>query len=159
MIVPASTDAGAIQIKAADETGLDPDTYNAFIAALRLTGIELVKIQGERTGPGTSTQNRFGLSAGYMLSDQKIHYRYDVTVHFMDDTGEVRGSASVSVLLVASGVSAFSAECFERFGATSGALMVHPYLREAIASTAQRIGFPGILLPMMTYQPEATDSD
>ena len=157
MIVLESTGAGAIEIRTADESGLDPDTYNAFIAALQLTGVELVKIQGERTSPGVSSQNRFGLSAGYMLDGEKIHYRYDVTAHFLDDTGKVLGNASASVLLVASGVSAFSATCFECFGATSGALMAHPYLREAIASTAQRIGFPGILLPMMTCQSDAPD--
>jgi hypothetical protein len=159
MIVLESTGAGAIEIRTADESGLDPDTYNAFIAALQLTGIELVKIQGERTSPGASSQNRFGLSAGYMLDGEKIHYRYDVTAHFLDDTGKVLGNASASVLLVASGACTFSAACFDRFGATSGALMVHPYLREAISSTSQRIGFPGILLPMMTYQPDTPDPE
>jgi hypothetical protein len=94
-----------------------------------------------------------------MLDGEKIHYRYEVTAHFLDDTGKVLGNASASVLLVASGVSAFSAACFEHFGATSGALMAHPYLREAIASTVQRIGFPGILLPMMTYQSDAPDPE
>lgn len=74
--------------------------------------------------------------------------------HFMDDAGNVLGNVSASVLLIADGVSAYGPVCFERFGATSGALMVHPYLRETIASMAQRIGFPGILLPMMTYQPD-----
>lgn len=154
MVAIESTDAGSIEIKAGDELGLDPATYNAFIADLRLIGIELVKIQGERTSSGTSLQNRFNLSAGYMIDADKINFRYEVAAHLMDDAGSVLGNVSASVLLTADGVSAYAPVCFERFGATSGALMVHPYLREAIASTAQRIGFPGIMLPMMTYQPD-----
>jgi hypothetical protein len=159
MIALESTDSGAIQIKAAGSTGLNVDAYNAFITALQLAGIELVKIQGERTSPGGSTQSQFNLSAGFMQDGEAIHYRYDVTVQFLDDTGNAVGNASASVLLVATGVSDFDTTCFERFGATSGALMAHPYLREAIAATAQRIGFPGVLLPMMTYKPDDPESE
>ena len=159
MVALESTDAGSIEIKAGEDSELDPATYNTFIATLQLVGIELVKIQGERTSSGTSAQNRFNLSAGYMLAGDKIHYRYDVTAHFLDDAENAVGNASASVLLIADGVSAFSPVYFEHFGATSGALMVHPYLREAIASTALRIGFQGILLPMMTYQPDPPDPE
>jgi preprotein translocase subunit SecB len=37
--------------------------------------------------------------------------------------------------------------------------MAHPYLREAIASTALRIGFPGVLLPLIKHQPDVADAD
>jgi hypothetical protein len=66
---------------------LDTATYNAFVAALQLTSIELIKIHGERTNPGTALQNRFDLTAGYMQDNGVIHYRYDVTTHFLDETG------------------------------------------------------------------------
>ena len=120
---------------------------------LQLAGIELVKVQGERIAPGTAAQTRFDLTAGYMLNEDAIQYRFDVTAHFLDDSGATVGNSSASVILAARGAPTTDVACIERFGATSAALMVHPYLREAIASTAQRIGFPGVLLPMIKYHP------
>jgi hypothetical protein len=159
MITITGNSADSIEIKEDGEAELNPDSYNSFVAALQLSGIELVKIQGERTQSGASSQSRFDLSAGYMLDGDAIHYRYDVNVHCLDDTGSVLGNVSASVLLVAMSVAAFDVACVEHFGGTSGALMAHPYLREAVASTAQRIGFPGVLLPMIRYQPDVSDSE
>lgn len=139
----------------------EPDTsaYNSFVAALHLTGIELIKVHGERMASGAASQTRFDLTVGYMLSDGAIQYRYDLAAHFLDDAGIVMGNASASVLLVASNAPTTDVACVEHFGATSGALMVHPYLREVIASTAQRIGFPGVLLPMIKHQPKGPGAD
>jgi hypothetical protein len=41
----------------------------------------------------------------------------------------------------------------EHFGASSVPMMAHPFLREAIATTAQRLGFPGVLLPLIVHNP------
>jgi hypothetical protein len=155
---PASG-TGTPQMTAPVEAIPDAATYNSFIAALQLRGIELVKIHGERTALGTASQSRFDLAAGYMQDSGAIHYRYDVMVHFLDDAGTSLGNASASVLLITSAAGAQDMACIERFGASSGALMAHPYLREAIASTAQRIGFPGVLLPMIKYQPDKLSED
>jgi hypothetical protein len=142
-------DAGAAE--------LDPVTYRAFVADLELASIELVKVHGERTADGVAVQTRFDRTAGYMQDGVVIHYRYDLTAHFTDDHATALGSAAASVLITARATTAASAACIEQFGGTSGALVAHPYLREAIASTAQRIGFPGVLLPMIKYQPNASD--
>jgi hypothetical protein len=131
----------------------DAPAYNSFVAALQLMGIEAVKVHGERMASGAASQTRFDLAVGYMLGEGAIQYRYDLAAHFLDDTGIALGSASASVLLVASNAPTTDVACIEHFGTTSGALMVHPYLREIIASTAQRIGFPGVLLPMIKHQP------
>lgn len=132
----------------------DVEVYNSFVAVLQLTGIEVVKVQGERIAPGTAAQTRFDLTAGYMVNEDALQYRFDVTAHFLDDSGTTVGNSFVSVILAARCAPATDVACIERFGATSAALMVHPYLREAIASTAQRIGFPGVLLPMIKYHPK-----
>jgi hypothetical protein len=139
----------------------EPDTsaYNSFVAALRLTGIELIKVHGERMASGAASQSRFDLAVGYMLGDGAIQYRYDLSAHFLDDAGIALGDASASVLLIASNAPTTDVAFVEQFGATSGALMVHPYLREVIASTAQRIGFPGVLLPMIKHQPKEPGAD
>lgn len=139
-------DANAVELEAA--------TYNAFIDSLELNAIELVKIDGVRVAPGAATQTRFDLTAGYLQEEAVIRYRYDATVHLMDDADTDLGHVSSSVVLAT--LTPFAAEqaCIEHFGATSGTLMVHPYLREAIASTAQRLGFLDVLLPMIKYQPD-----
>jgi hypothetical protein len=137
----------------------DSSAYNSFVAALQLMGIEPVKVHGERMASGVALQTRFDLGVGYMLGDGSIQYRYDLAAHFLDDAGIALGNASVSVLLIASNAPTTDVSCIEHFGATSGALMVHPYLREVIASTAQRIGFPGVLLPMIKHQPKGPATD
>jgi hypothetical protein len=91
----------------------------------------------------------------FRLNEDTIQYRFDVTAHFLDDSGATVGNSSASVILAARGAPTTDVACIEYFGATSAALMVHPYLREAIGSTAQRIGFPGVLLPMIKYHPGA----
>ena len=133
--------------------GLDSATYNSFVADLELAGIELVKIYGERTAAGVSTQTRFDLTASYIQDEAVIHYRYEVTAHFVDDHDAVLGNAAASVQITVRTAIATTEACIEQFGGTSGALMAHPYLREAIASTAQRIGFQGVLLPTIKHQP------
>lgn len=159
MTTEASSDVDAPEVATPAEAAIDVATYNAFVGSLQLAGIELVKIHGERTAPGTATQTRFDLAAGYMQDSGSLQYRYDVAAHFLDEAGAPLGNASASVLLVARDVIATDVACIEHFGATSGALMAHPYLREVIASTAQRIGFPGVLLPTIKYQPDQPRQD
>lgn len=146
--------SGALEmvVSAPAEPGIS--VYNSFVDALHLAGIELIKFQAERMASGSASQTRFDLAAGYMLGDDEIQYRYDVSAHFLDDAGSDLGNASASVILVVSNAPTSDVACIEQFGAISGALMVHPYLRETIASAAQRIGFTGVLLPMIKHQPE-----
>lgn len=159
MTTETSSDVDAPEVATPAEAAIDVATYNAFVASLQLAGIELVKIHGERTAPGTATQTRFDLAAGYMQDSGSLQYHYDVTAHFLDEAGAPLGNASASVLLVAHDIIATDVACIEHFGATSGALMAHPYLREVIASTAQRIGFPSVILPMIKYQPDQPSQD
>lgn len=147
---------GSMTDIAAPASALEPDAaaYNTFVASLELTGIELVKIGGERGATGVATQTRFDLTAGYMQDENAIHYRYDAVAHITNEDGTDFGHAAASVVVTARVAVAAEAACIERFGGTSGAFMAHPYLREAIASTAQRLGFPGVLLPMIKSQPD-----
>lgn len=132
---------------------LDSATYNAFVADFELAGIELVKIHGERTAAGVSTRTRFDLTASYMQNEAGIRYQYEVAAYFIDDHETVLGNATASIQVTIRTDVAVTETCIEQFGGTSGALIAHPYLREAIASTAQRIGFQGVLLPAIKHQP------
>jgi hypothetical protein len=154
-----TNDSNAVDMAESARAEPEASVYNAFVAALQLTGIELIKVHAERTTSGAASQTRFDLAVGYMSGDDAIQYRYDLAAHFLDDTGTTLGYASVSFLLIASSAATADVACIEHFGATSGALMVHPYLREVTASTAQRIGFPGVLLPMIKHQPRELGSD
>lgn len=147
-------------MKPADATaGLDRVACNAFIAGLELAGAGLIKIHGDRIAGGVAVQTRFDLAASYAPDGATIHYRYDITAHFTDEAGTELGNAAASVVLTAHAAAAGSTSCLEQFGGTSGALMAHPFLREAIASTAQRIGSPGVLLPMIKHQPDDSGED
>ena len=139
----------------------EPDSavYNAFVADLEIGGIELVKLHGERTAPGVATHTKFNLTASYMLDEAVVHYRYEVTAHFVNDHAAVLGNASASIQITVRTEYPANEASIEQFGGTSGALMAHPYLREAIASTAQRIGFQGVLLPAIKHQPSEPDED
>jgi hypothetical protein len=132
----------------------DAVSYSAFVDGLELAEIELVKIHGERTASGAATQTRFDLTASYQQDGTAIHYRYDVIAHLTSDAGTDLGHAVASVVVTTHATVVGDVMCIERYGEASGALMAYPYLREAIAATAQRIGFPGVLLPMIKYLPD-----
>ena len=158
-MIPQASAPSALDMVGSGSAEPDSSTYNSFVAGLRLMGIELIKVHGERTASGAASQTRFDLAVGYMFADDAIQYRYDIATYFLDDDGNDLGNASASVLLVTANAPTTDVACIEHFGATSGALMVHPYLREVTASTAQRIGFPGVLLPMIKHQPEEAGTD
>ncbi|HXL95426.1 MAG TPA: hypothetical protein VN969_41400 [Streptosporangiaceae bacterium] len=136
-----------------DATELDAPGYNAFVADLNLANVELISVHGERIAAGQVEQTRFDLTAGYMTDAGVVRFRYEVSAHLTDGAGVALGSAGAAILVTVRTTREPGRAYIEQFGATSGALIAHPYLREAVASTAQRIGFPGVLLPMVQHQP------
>ena len=133
---------------------LDLASYNAFVEGLDLVGVEVIRLHAERTSAGMAERTSFELNASYRQDAALIHYRYDISALIADGEGISLGSAAASVVLTARASGTADAASIEQFGATSGALIAYPYLREAIASTAQHTGFPGVLLPMIKRQPD-----
>ena len=158
-MIPQAGAPNALDMVGSVSAEPDSSAYNSFVAGLHLMDIELIKVHGERMTSGAASQTRFDLAVGYMIADDAIQYRYDLSTYLLDDAGNVLGNASASILLVTANAPTTDVACIEHFGATSGALMVHPYLREVTASTAQRIGFPGVLLPMIKQQPGEAGTD
>jgi hypothetical protein len=158
-VIPQASAPNALDMVGSAPAEPDSSAYNSFVAGLHLMGIELIKVHGERMISGAASQTRFDLAVGYMIADDAIQYRYDLSTYLLDDAGNVLGNASASILLVTANAPTTDVACIEHFGATSGALMVHPYLREVTASTAQRMGFPGVLLPMIKQQPGEAVTD
>jgi len=142
-----------VETTANDE--LSPQRYNTWLSALDLGVIEIVRLSAERRLSGVAPASRYELAAGWTAEDGFIYWRYDLTAHLTDDDAADYGDVQASVLIRGEHRGQDTdAACIERFGATSGTIMAHPYLREVIATTALRLGFPGVMLPMITAQPD-----
>lgn len=98
-------------------------------------------------------RTRFNLDAGYQVEGNSIHYRFDATGQLTDEANADHGSVNASVVVTVTTPTVPDAACIERFGNHSATFLAHPYLREALASTAQRLGFPGVLLPILCRKP------
>lgn len=135
---------------AADEVlGPDVEQYRVFVEGLELAGVEVVRVFGERRLAGHAPQTRYSLGAGWQAERGSVVWRYDVGAHLTDEADADFGGVEASVIVSARTDSSVDPACAEQFGGTSGAFIAHPYLREAIASTALRLGFVGVLLPML----------
>lgn len=138
---------------------LDAERFNAFVEAATLTAVDVVAVSGERRAAGEAPLARFDLSAGYQLEGRTIHYRFDGVARLSDsddvDYGEVGASVIVTVTVTVDPDPA----CVEMFGAMTTAMTAHPYLREALASTALRLGFPGVLLPFLVRPGEGAEAE
>jgi hypothetical protein len=135
--------------------GCDPETYNDFIRSLALLGVDVVKVSGERRAAGESSQTAFDLEVAYQLEDQMVRYWFQAKGRLTDEEKTNYGEIAASVVVTLRSTQTPSPACIERFGATSAAMIAHPYLREAIATTAQRLGFLGVLLPLLTQHPDS----
>jgi hypothetical protein len=88
------------------------------------------------------------VSARWQLELPHVFWRYDVTARLTDEAGTDFGSIEVGVMLTGRVSQPPSVECVTQFGGHDGMPIAYPFLREAIASTALRLGFTGILLPL-----------
>lgn len=136
----------------------DPAAYNAFLGSANLVGINVVAISGERRASGDAPMTEVDLHAAFQCEEPYIHYRFDVVANLTDEDGTDFGSVNASVIVTLSVPELPSRECVEMFGATSATMMAHPYLREVVASTAQRLGFPNVLLPMILQNPKDNET-
>ncbi|GCD91205.1 hypothetical protein [Nocardioides sp. LS1] len=129
-----------------------PEEYNAFVEALSLGSVETHRVLAERVGPGESEEASFETRVGFMTGESSAHWRYDASVTIVDSEGTALGTIEVAIVVTATYEDAAvspSPEVLARFGGTTAALIAHPYLRETIATAAQRIGFTGVTLPML----------
>lgn len=128
----------------------DPDEYNAFVAQANLAQIDVARILAERVAPGESKETAFETRLGFMVGEGALHWRFDCTANVVDADGVTLGLVETAVIVTTEYVNdAPSREVMVLFGNTSAALIAHPYLRETIATAAQRIGLPNVLLPAL----------
>jgi hypothetical protein len=136
---------------AAQGAGPDPDTYNAYVAGLQIQEVQVVRLFAERLQVGPAATNQFEMQAGYQRPDAStVHYRYDVIAHIAGEEGNELARIEAAVVVGMVGQPGDD-QTVERFGATSGAMIAHPFLREVVASTALRLGVWGVVLPLMTH--------
>ena len=151
------SDAGQVEaagthLAPAESATPDPAGYSSFIASVSLASVDVVAVDGERRSAGQPSHTRFDLEAGYRLEDGVVRYRFSVTGHLTDEEEEDYGHVGASVVVTVNAPKSPDPACVDLFGSTSATMIAQPYLRETIATTAQRIGFAGILLPMLIQQ-------
>ena len=142
----------------ATPTDLDASVYNAYIAGLLVHNIEVVRLYAERLAAEEPSEVKFDTALGYARQGQGVNYRYDVTARLVDAAGNDVAKVEVAAVLVTVSSAPSDEAAVARFAGTSGAMMAFPFLREATATTAQRIGFPGVMMPIIRATP-ATSSD
>jgi preprotein translocase subunit SecB len=120
----------------------------------RLAGIETVRIHGERLAGGASPSTEYRLEENYALlpEDDRVAFRLDVVADLRGDDETVtvaQVEVSIVVLYDIDGVSDEDRAALELFGASNVTVSAYPFLREAVAATALRLGFPGVNLPLL----------
>lgn len=129
----------------------DPEEFAAFVSRLELGRIQVAKIVANRVAEGEAAETNFETRIGFLADDDAIHWRFDCSATILGAEDETLGVVEVGVIVTAeySGQPTPTPEIMAKFGETSAGFMATPFLREAIASTAQRIGLPNVLLPMV----------
>lgn len=128
----------------------DPVEYNAFVEQANLAQIEVVRIIAERVSAGESRETNFETRIGFIVDEGTLHWRYDCVATIVDGEGMTLGVVEAAVVVTTEYPDEPpSPEVMVMFGNNPAALMAHPYLRETIATAAQRIGLPNVLLPMI----------
>lgn len=139
-----------------DEEVQDPAVYNAYVAQVRLDNVEVVRLLGERLADGpVEGDPEIEITAQYQRrgSGEVVVYRYDATCRLPGTDGTEVGRVHALVHVHTVSGEPGPDWVVERFGRTSGAFVAHPYVREAIGTTAHRVGFPGVVLPMIKALP------
>lgn len=133
----------------------DPAVYNAYVATVRLENVEVVSLHGERVDDVAAVgEPRFDITSRYQRREGgSVVYRYDATCRLPGPDGAEVGRVHALVHVHTVSDEPGPDWVVERFGRTSGAFVAHPYVREAIGTTAHRVGFPGVVLPMIKALP------
>lgn len=125
------------------------EEYNRFAMSVRLQSVEQLKLTAERVAQGPATNFDFSLETEVAILEEHVFYRYDGSADLKDADGNSVCPVSASIALAfAYEGDAPSEEIAGRYGLTTGMLLAHPYLREAIQTLAARLGFPQVALPL-----------
>lgn len=135
----------------ADTGTAEPDVarYNAYVEAVDVTEIEIARVLGERRAKGRPAESHFDLATAFQRAGDDVIYRYELRCTIVDDAPVELGHVETVVLVHTRAVGDAPDDVVDRFAATSGTTIAYPFLREVLASTAQRLGFPGVLLPLV----------
>lgn len=128
------------------------DGYREFVAGLELQRIDTLAVRAERLTHGEMDESAVALDSSFAVdaAQSAVFYKYDVNVTVSGQDDARLGEVEVTVVLVFRAASLdVPVELVERFGATAAYMMGYPYLREAVSTLAARVGFPGLMLPVV----------
>lgn len=135
----------------------ETEAYNAFVSGIEIEEIQLVHVSGERKVAGEPANVGYSLGGGFHVEGERLQLKYDVTASVLGTGSDVLSEIRASVVVVLKLATPGTPECYNLFAGTSGTLMVHPYLREIVQSTAARLGHQGLILPMVKAMPPVRD--
>jgi len=126
------------------------EEYNAFIHGSQLLGIDTTNLHADRLRPGAAPTTSYELESNFSVVDKSLFLRFECTATLKGDDGEPVAHVRVAMVLAFSFVGPEpSVAVVQRFTENVGLMMITPNLREAIHSTALRLGYTGVTLPIM----------
>lgn len=151
---------GGTSTGAGEEPECSVEEYNQFVGQVEIAGIDTVVLHAERHRAGTSPVTQFSTGAGWLHEGPHAAYRFDVQAVPLGDDEQPVATIKVSLVVNLDHVPEDSSpQVLERFGANAVTMMAFPFLREAVATMAQRLNLPGVILPMIQQQPAGQDAD
>ncbi|WP_182113128.1 protein-export chaperone SecB [Actinotalea sp. JY-7876] len=127
-------------------------------AVPRLTSVALVQLSGERRAAGLAPATKYNLDLAYYEEGSTYLYRLTGRGDLTDAEGADYGHVEASVVATFESCG-WSTEQIESFGQSTAMRVAYPYVREALATTASRLGFAGVMLPPLEVAAELAQGD
>ena len=138
---------------------VDAAVYNAYVAAVDVIEVEVARVLGERHAKGRPAESHFALGSAFMRDGDAVVYRYELKCTIVDDEAVELGHVDTVVLVHTQATVDVPDDVLQQFAGTSATMVAYPFLREVLASTAQRLGFPGVFLPLIKSGPAWSSND
>lgn len=128
------------------------DRYLAFVAGVEVQWIEVVLLHAEKRSVNASNDFEVQIGGGNALAEDHFLSRFEAKASVTDADGDDAAQLQVALIIKFSSETVPDEELVERFSRSTGVMMATPYLRENLASLAQRTNVEGVLLPLVRLQ-------
>jgi CO dehydrogenase/acetyl-CoA synthase delta subunit len=143
--------------------GASIEDYHTFVEKLELATVQYWAMHCERLKVGEAPKTTYALGVKLAIEGQRAYYRVDAyaTPLDVDDQPVAQIENSVIVAFDLPKSDPPPEWALARFGSQNAVMMAYPFIREAVASMALRLGLPGIIMPMAIapHGPEETPDE
>lgn len=144
----------SFRVPAPEELSADQrDRLNSLVDAMKVVHIEVVSFSGQRVRPGPAPNSTFQVTIGAGMRDERLVYRFDVAATLNGKDGKEVGKVDVALAATFEMPPEFEPQAWliERLGGTA-VHIAFPHLRENIQSLAARLGYLGVLMPVLVVE-------